>query len=139
MISNMRDNEIRKEIFRTPGFAEMTYLEIMPIIEWLEKLNEGLDKVDNSYHKPGMRDNQVKENPESCKYNTNCKEKLEVNRTMGQNFPICSKHYKQFRTKRELEEKQKKEDNKVGANMVRVHGASTSQEDIKIPANTSLE
>ena len=57
MLTKMKDKNIQKEVFRTQGFADMSYTEILPLIERLEKLNTGLDKVDARDSKPDMRPN----------------------------------------------------------------------------------
>jgi len=85
-----------------PSFADMTYTDILPLIERLEKLNAGLDKVDAGGSKPDMRANQIKKGPEQCQYDKNCKEKPNFNKATNKYHTTCYTHFQKFRTKKEI-------------------------------------
>ena len=134
MLCNMRDLKIRKEVFRTIGFSEMKYTEIVPLIERLEKLNTGLERVDKETSKKNWRANQIEGKVAKCKYSNDCKNIPNMNKGTNKPFDNCWEHYKEFKT-----DEEKKED--VGANMARIQELSTSQEDIRIviPSGTTMK
>ena len=90
----MYDKEIRREVFRTQNFEKLNYIEILPLIENLEKLKYRLNKVDTKTNDK-IQANNIKVTC-TCKYDERCKELVEINPKTGKEHPLCKKHYQKY-------------------------------------------
>ena len=121
-------------MFRTIGFSEMKYTEIVPLVEHLEKLNSGMEKVDKESTRKNWKANQVEGKTAKCKYSDDCKNIPNIYKWKNKPFNYSYEHYKSFKT-----DGQKKKD--LGSNMARIKELRKSQEDISIviPSGTTMK